>query len=81
MTPTKRYYPTEKKILWRMTRETFKRYRQLALQIGESTTLDDDQQTALDALKSLPGYPLDYDLNEGEVLQPEVVDTPQSVVH
>ena len=72
-----------KKIPWRMTKEILAEYQTIAVLAGNSEYLSDDWHQAMEALKSLPGYPLEASatLDDGELLQPILVDNPFSVVH
>lgn len=78
--PTQKTPVKEKKIIWRMDKITYDKYLEYALELYEAEPFSSSYHEALDALKSLPGYPLEYNMNPGEVLVPDVVDTPRVVV-
>ncbi len=70
-----------KPVEWRMSPDTYMRYIDFALTLGDAEPYSEEYHRTLDALKSLPGYPLDYDMESNEFLQPVIVAPIQSVVH
>ena len=72
---------SEKVIRWRMTRETFEQYLEQARILKQVSEYSEEHYIAIDTIKLLPGYPLEYNLSDGEILQPVVVDKIQSVVY
>lgn len=76
----KRNY-TEKKVIWNMSKATFDEYLKCAIRLGDAEPYSDDYHEAMEDLMSLPGYPLEYEMRPGEVLQPRIAETTKSVVH
>ncbi len=64
--------PSEKLIQWRMSPGTYKLYLEYGLAAFDADPYSDEYHLALDNLKSLPGYPLDYDPQGNETLFPVV---------
>ena len=73
--------PNEKFIQWRMSPATYKRYLEYGLAAFDADPYSDEYHEALDNLRSLPGYPIDYDPQGNEVIQPVVWQETLGVVH
>ena len=64
-----------------MSPETYLDYLEIGATAYEAEPYSEEYHTALDELRHLPGYPLEYDMTAGEVLMPEVVEPVWGVVH
>ena len=71
----------EKKIRWKMSPETFLEYLRIGATMFQAEPFSEEYREAVDELRNLPGYPLEYEMHEGETLQPVIVTPAFSVVH
>jgi hypothetical protein len=74
MSPRKRRFAKEKFIPWRVTQEVEAQIRYWGRQAQEAQYLSDDWWEATEAIKSLPGYPLEYNPEDGDVLVIDTID-------
>jgi len=79
--PKRRKPPKLKSIIWRMSPDTYLEYLELGATAYEAEPYSEEYHTALEQLRRLPGYPLEFDLTPGEELVPEVVEPDWVVVH
>ncbi len=74
--------PREKLIPWRMTPETYEQAVFWFKVAAEADYLSDQWHAATEAIQSLPGYPLEYAAEEGQILMPDIIDKiSSSVLH
>lgn len=64
-----------------MNDDTYLEYLRLGATMLQSEPFSEEYREAVEEFRNLPGYPLEYEMNEGEILQPVVVPPVFSVVH
>jgi len=79
--PQPKSLPTGQVTPWRMTQATYEAYKVIGAQAQAASEFSQDWHSAIDRLKSLPGYPMDFIPGEGNTLQPIVVEPTLVAVH
>jgi hypothetical protein len=74
MSPRKRRVVKEKFIPWRVTQEVEDQIKYWGTLAQEATYLSPEWYEATEAIKNLPGYPLAYNPEDGEVLVIDTID-------
>jgi hypothetical protein len=72
--PRKRRIAKEKFIPWRVTKEVEEQIRYWGYKARDAQYLSADWYEATEAIKSLPGYPMAYNPEDGDVLVIDTID-------
>ena len=68
--------------IWPMTQETWTEYLQICQELGKSQQHSQEYHVAIERLKLLPNYPMEFIPSDDNILKPVITNKTQvSVIH